>query len=67
MLRTLAEAEEVMTESAARLAGSGEAGFETMAALLLFEGRPWTAPGEGPGGPRPSAWSPGESAGPETK
>jgi DNA-binding transcriptional ArsR family regulator len=67
MLRMLAEAEEVMTESAARLAGSGEAGFEAMAVLLLFEGRPWTAAGETPDGPRPSTWSAREGTGPETK
>jgi hypothetical protein len=58
MRRALEEAEEVMVESAARLDAAGEAGIEAMAVMLLFEGRPWTAAGEEPDGPRPSYWSP---------
>ena len=58
MRRALEEAEEVMFDSAARLEAAGEAGIEAMGVMLLFEGRPWTAPGEEPGGPRPSNWSP---------
>lgn len=58
----LDEAEEVMFDSAARLEAAGEAGIEAMGVMLLFEGRPWTAPGEDPGGPRPSNWSPGGHA-----
>jgi DNA-binding transcriptional ArsR family regulator len=63
MRRALDEAEEVMFESAARLETAGEAGIEAMGVMLLFEGRPWTAPGEEPDGPRPSHWSPGGRSG----
>jgi DNA-binding transcriptional ArsR family regulator len=63
MRGALEEAEEVMFESAARLEAAGVAGIEAMGVMLLFEGRPWTAPGEEPDGPRPSTWSPESRSG----